>query len=112
MNTARDIYIEATRRGLRLEPAGDKLAVIPKGKCPSDFADILREHKRELLDWLETRTIQLTPDQVPWLHVARQILAGEFVGADGSTIASLKIGLCSIPHLKCAQAMAQLCLNE
>lgn len=49
---AHDLYLEATRRGLRLEPAGDKLAVRPKGKCPPDFANKLREHKVELLVWL------------------------------------------------------------
>jgi hypothetical protein len=109
MTTPRDIYIEATRRGLRLEPAGDKLAVIPKGKCPPGFADILREHKRELLDWLETRTIQLTPDQVPWLHVARQILAGEFDGLlDISVRESLEIGLRSIVHPLCRRALERL----
>lgn len=108
MNTPHDLYIEATQRGLRLEPAGDKLAVIPKGKCPPDFADTLRRHKRELLDWLETKDTRLTPDQVPWLHVARQILAGEFDGADHSTVESLTIGLRSIAHPLCKQALAQL----
>ena len=50
--TAQDLFHEAARRGLRLEPHGDKLAVMPKGACPPDFAALLREHKRELLDWL------------------------------------------------------------
>lgn len=52
MTTPHDIYLEATRRGLRLEPAGDMLAVLPKGKCPPDFRDVLRQHKAELLNWL------------------------------------------------------------
>lgn len=106
--TAQEVYFEATKRGLRLEPRGDRLAVIPANLVPPAFADVLREHKRELLDWLETRTIQLTPDQVPWLHVARQIMAGEFGGADGSTVESLTIGLRSIAHPLCKQALAQL----
>ena len=51
--TAPELYQEARRRGLRLEPAGDKLAVYPKGGvCPPEFADALRAHKAELLDWL------------------------------------------------------------
>jgi hypothetical protein len=50
--TAPELYHEATKRGLRLAPAGDRLAVIPKGKCPPDFANTLREHKAELLEWL------------------------------------------------------------
>ena len=106
--TTEELYHEATKRGLRLESAGDKLAVIPAKRCPPDFAAVLREHKRELLDWLETKGAQLPPDCVPWLHVARQVLAGEFVGADSSTLASLTIGLRSIPHPSCKQALARL----
>lgn len=50
--TPRELYLEAVRRGLRLERAGDKLAVFPRGHCPPDFADALRQNKAELLDWL------------------------------------------------------------
>jgi hypothetical protein len=52
MTTPHDLYIEAARHGLRLEPAGDKLAVIPKGKCPPAFRDTLLANKTALLDWL------------------------------------------------------------
>ena len=52
--TALDLFNEATRRGLQLEPRdGGKLAVSPANLCPPDFADVLRRHKRELLDLLE-----------------------------------------------------------
>ncbi len=103
--TALDIYTEATRRGLRLAPAGDKLAVRPKGACPPDCADVWRQHNRDLLDLLETKTVPLRPDEVPWLYVARQILSGEFVGADDSTRESLTIGLRSIGHPLCRRAL-------
>ena len=69
---------------------------------------MLREHMRELLDWLETREVQLSPDCIPWLHVARQILAGEFDGADNSTVESLTIGVRGIRHPLCQQALARL----
>lgn len=106
---AHDLYMEATRRGLRLEPAGDKLAVIPKGRCPPDFADVLRRHKHELLDLLETKTVSLPPDCAPWLNVARQILDGEFDGyMDDSLRESLTIGLLSIPHPRCQRALKRL----
>jgi hypothetical protein len=85
---------------------GDKLAVSPKGECPPDFADILRAHKRELLDWLEGKS--LPPDCVPWLHIARQVLAGEFGSADSSTVASLTIGLRRIDHPHCRAALDAL----
>lgn len=57
--TAESIYIEATRRGLILEPRSDErgvfIAVIPKGKCPPEFANTILAHKPELLDWLKTK---------------------------------------------------------
>jgi len=107
--TPAELYVEAAKRGLRLAPAGDKLAVMPKGKCPSDFADVLRQHKTELLNWLEARKANLTPDRAPWLHIARQILNGEFDNADASTIESLTIGLRTmIQHPHCRAAMERL----
>ena len=112
MTTAQDIYLEAQKRGLRLEPAGDKLAVMPKGKCPPDFAAVLRQHKPQLLTWLEGRAARLTEDQIPWLHIAKQILAGEFQGADRSTRESLTIGLRSIQHPVCRRALAQLGIRD
>jgi hypothetical protein len=108
MTTAPEIYQCAARLGLTLEARGDKLAVIPAQRCPPDFADVLRQHKRELLDLLETKTGSLSPDCVPWLHVARQVLAGEFEGADNSTVQSLTIGLRSIPRPLCQQALIRL----
>jgi hypothetical protein len=205
------LLLRAQALGLRLEPRGpDKLAVIPAGKCPSEFADLLRQHKTELLAWLtslpcpgwgavppadlplnplppclgtaNTRRIvdfvvrqigdepgplcewclrretayweayrwsdpmcvyaaardaacwqlnrneaaiwELTsafdeaaphpaphanpPDQGAWLPIARQVLAGEFNGADRSTVESLIIGLRWIEHPDAQAAVAQL----
>jgi hypothetical protein len=105
---AQTLCVEATRRGLRLESRGDKLAVIPAKRCPPEFADTLRQHKQEILTLLEGQAAGLSPDCAPWLHVAKQILAGEFDGADSSTVASLKIGLRSISHPLCGRALARL----
>jgi hypothetical protein len=83
--------------------------VIPKGKCPPEFADVLRQHKRELLDLLESQDARLTPDCAPWLNVARQILDGEFDGhIEDSLRESLTIGLRSIPHPLCRRALERL----
>ena len=112
MTAAPGIYHRAVALGLRLEPRGDRLAVSPANRCPPDFPGVLREHNRELLDWLETREVQLSPDCIPWLHVARQILAGEFDGADGTTVESLTIGLRAIPHRLCERALARLPANK
>lgn len=67
--TAHALYQEAARRGLRLEPRGDKLAVIPAERVPPDFADLLLEHKAELLNWLSHRRCPgwqaVPPDDLP-----------------------------------------------
>jgi hypothetical protein len=106
--TAQTLINRAAGLGLRLEPRGDKLAVIPAQRCPPDFAAELRQHKCELLDWFEAQAAGLAPDCAAWHHVARQILAGEFEGADGSTIQSLNIGLRGIVHPICQQAINHL----
>jgi hypothetical protein len=106
--TPAQLYAEAAQRGLRLEPRGDKLAVIPGGRCPPEFASTLRAHKFELLAWLEGRAAGLAEDEIPWLHIGKQILFHEFDGADSSTVESLKAGLRAVPHPLCRQALAKL----
>lgn len=106
--SAYELFLEAIRRGLRLEPRGEKLAVLPADRCPLDFADALRAHKAELLDYLEARAASLPADCAPWLHIARQVLAGEFDGADRSTVESVSIGLRGVRHSLCQEALARL----
>jgi hypothetical protein len=109
MNPTAEIFQRADRLGLRLESRGDKLAVIPAQRCPPDFAEVLRQHKGALLNWLEARAAGLPEDCAPWLHVAKQVLAGEFDGPmDNSVRGSLEIGLQSISHPLCRRAHAYL----
>lgn len=64
-----DVFLEARKRGLQIAAAGNKLAVMPKGACPPDFADVLREHKSELLHWLNSPPCpgwqSIPPDNLP-----------------------------------------------
>ena len=103
---------EATKRGLRLESRGHKLAVIPARLCPPDFADELRRHKAELLDLLQTKAENLQPGCAPWLHIARQVMAGEFGHAEKSTVEAVTIGLRFIEHPICREALARLPKNK
>lgn len=106
--TTGELLNEAARLGLKLEAKGDRLSVVPARSCTPDFADVLRRHKRTLLDWFENQRANLSPDCLPWLHIARQVLAGEFDGSDSSTIESLVIGLRNIPHQSCRRALERL----
>ena len=104
MNHIVDLWKRALRLGLKLEPRGDKLAVTPGDRCPTDFANELRENKRELLNYLEARAY----DQAEWLYVAHQILDGDWPGANRSTIESFTFGLRSINHPLARSALKRL----
>jgi hypothetical protein len=111
MTTPHEICRRAGALGLRLERRGEKLAVIPGSQCPPDLVADLRRHKTELLDYLEAKAVSLPDDCAPWLHVAKQVLAGEWDDADKSTVESLTIGLRGISHPLCARALVRLPRN-
>lgn len=109
MNLPTLLFDRAAKLGLRLERRGDMLAVIPAKRCPPEFAETLRQHKREILSLLEGQAAGLAPDCAPWLHVAQQILAGEFDDLlDNSVRGSLEIGLRSVIHPVCRRALERL----
>ena len=101
--TPLELLHEANRHGLRLSVVGDRLGVEPVQRCPASLLPLLREHKPALL-----RLLSLPPDQHPWLHVCRQVLDGEFHGADGSTVSSLTIGLRPLVDAGIAEAVAAM----
>jgi hypothetical protein len=103
---AETICREARRWNLRLEQRGDKVAIIPGSKAPPEFIEFVRANKAEVIAWLEADG--LAPDQAPWLHVGKEVLLGEFSGADKSTLQSLEIGLRSIRHPTCENALARV----
>lgn len=106
--TAKELYHEAIMLGLRLLPDGDALLVIPAKACPPEFANVLRQHKPQLLAFLESKRCNLPPDCAPWLHIAKQVMAGEFDRADSSMVGSLTIGLRAIGHPLCRAAIERL----
>src|ERR1051326_867933 len=73
------------RLGLELWAEGDRIGIAPKGRIPPELREQIRAVKPVLLPLLR-EGIGMPADCVPWLHVARQILAGEFDGADKSTV--------------------------
>ncbi len=69
-------------------------------KVPRDFLAVVRERRVELRAFLESRA--------PWLHVAKQILLGEFDGANHSTRVRLVRSLRDIPHPQARSAIIRL----
>jgi hypothetical protein len=98
--------------GVKLNRRGEDRLTVTGAKCPPELAELLREHKREILDLLEAQAAGLLPDQAPWLHVAKQVLAGEFDMADSSTRESVTIGLRSIKHPVCQEALKHRVCQE
>jgi len=93
MSDAPAILARCRLAGLRVWRDGDGLAIAPARSCPPDLLAQIRAAKPQLLDWLDAQASDLPADEIPWLHIARQVLAGEFDGCDRSTAASLRIGL-------------------
>ena len=106
---ANEVYHEATCRGLRLIPRGNRLEVTPKSRLTPDFADVLRAHKAELLAFLEHSGHNAPVNGASWLHVAKQVLSGEFDGPlDESVRGSLETGLRSNNYPISLRALARL----
>ena len=108
MCDAQAILKRARKLGLTLGVEGDRIAIAPARLCPPALLAEVREHKPAVMALLEAKAANLTPDQVPWLHIARQILSGEFDGSTRSTVESLTIGLRSILASTCRRALARL----
>ena len=106
--TTIEVIRRATQLGLTLSSKGPKLVVSPAARVPREFVPILLEHKPAILEWLASGSVAFRPDELPWIHVARQVLAGEFEGANDSLRRSIAIGLRSIRHSICRAALARI----
>jgi hypothetical protein len=102
------IFREAQRWGVRLQKRGENIIITPKGKAPPEYLDLIRQNKSAVISWFEAMEARLPKDHAPWLHVAKQVLAGEFDACSNSMRESLVIGLRSINHATCRQAMERL----
>jgi ribosomal protein L37E len=55
MKSPFNVLLEAVERGLTLSIRGNRLSVIPRRRCPKDFAGVLRAHKTKLVRLLKLR---------------------------------------------------------
>lgn len=103
-----ELLLDRCRRaGLQLAPEGPHLRVSPPEKLTPELAAELRAAKPQLLALLNSAP-SLRPDEWPWLHVAKQILAGEFDGGYRSELESVWLGVRHIAHPDCQAARARL----
>ena len=108
MCDAAAVLSQARAAGLRLWRDGDQIAIAPARLCPPDLVAQIREAKPAILDLLEAEAAHLSLDQQPWLHVAKQVLAGEFDGGLRSEVESVLFGVRTIQHPVCQRARHRL----
>lgn len=106
--TATDLLRRCRAAGLTLRRDGDRISIKPARCCSPELLAAIRAAKPAILDLLEVEASPLPADCIPWVHIARQVLAGEFAGADGSTATSVMIGLRAVNHPLCRRALNQL----
>ena len=105
--TARELYLEAARRGLTISRY-DAIRIIVKptellNRDPS-FRETLRAHKFELLEWMRESSLR---------HLAKQVIAGEFAGCDRLTAKLLAVELLEgSSHALCQRAAFYLCYRH
>ena len=95
---AKKLLAECERRGLQLEPRGDKLFVAPEENVTPELVVQLQQRKFEIIGHLEAK------QRAAWNHVAKQIILGEFDGCAYAMRQSFVAGLCSLqnPLARCA----------
>ncbi len=107
MSNPATILDQCRRLGLQVWAEGDRIGIAPKGSILADLRDQIRVAKPVLLPLLR-ESVGLPSGCAPWLHIAKQVLAGEFTGCDRSTRASLSIGLRNVAHPLCRRALSGL----
>jgi hypothetical protein len=108
MKTAREILAHCRAAGLTFRSVGERIEVRPSRLTTPELLAAIRTHKSALLLLLEAEAAQLPSDCAPWLHTARQIVAGEFDGGCRATLESLLIGVRNIVHPACQDARKRL----
>jgi hypothetical protein len=105
--TPLELLVRCQAAGLTLHPVGDRLAVSLAARLTPQLAAQLRAAKAQLLALLAAGP-GLRPDELPWLPVAGQVLAGEFDSGTRSELESVWFGVRTIRHPVCQQARARL----
>ena len=98
------LYNLASELGLRLGIRAGALVIVPVAKCPVALREALDEYAPEVLAYL-------VRERLPVVHLARQILDGEFDDADRSTLEALRATLLPFEHDPfCQSALRWVCL--
>lgn len=107
MNSLLELLAECNQRSIELWLDGPSIRWRGPNP-PPHLLDRLRAHKPEIRSALEAKLAALPLDCRPWLHIAKQVLAGEFHGGSRSLQESILIGVRSINHPICKKARMQL----
>jgi hypothetical protein len=97
MNFSEAILDQAARLGVTVALAPDGyLEISPRSKVSRDFLAAVRAHKDELRECLELRAD---------LHLAKQIIQGEWDGCNHVQAKAIAFKLCGNSHVLCCHAV-------
>jgi hypothetical protein len=105
-NQSAEIIDIVRSHGSRLWRQGKALAVSHCEQLPPELVARLRQHKHTILAYLDD--MGLPSHALPWVHVARQVNAGEFDGGTRSELESVLIGIRGSHHPAAVQAVERL----
>ena len=106
--TPAEIIRAVTGYGCRLAVRSGQLLMSRQRQLPPELLAAVRQNRQAISNAIEAEAAGLTPDCGPWLHIAKQIVLGEFDGGDRATLKSLWYGVRGIGHPACLAARARL----
>ena len=107
MNFVQVLFSQARDLGLEFRLREHRLVIAPGWRCPPAFIAKVREHRNEIVQQLlEER------DRSAVVHLARQIVEGEFQGADANTCNVIAEALRRSTNPLCSAAMRKLSIHK
>jgi hypothetical protein len=103
LKTVKDIILAVDEIGGRLEPAGKDIMTYLPADCPKALYAGIRKHKPALLAILHSKAR---------LHLVKQIMSGEFDGADDLTLRKLSNDLQAVAPMQHHHAWNHLLENK
>ena len=99
---------ECRRRGAILRRDGYALEIQRPSLLTPALIEQVKVHKPAVLAILDAEAGVRSPDESPLIHLAQQVVSGEFVGASAVLTESITITLRASRHPQCVRALIVL----
>ena len=105
MTPAAHLIHECRRRGAILRRDGYALEIERPSYLPAGLIEELKARKPDILALLDSEAGATPPNETPLVHLATQVVSGEFVGASPAMLESVAVSLRASRHPLCARAL-------